>query len=213
MKALVLKDLEVGYSMPLLPPLNINFKEGSFTILLGANGSGKSTLLKTLLGLLSPLSGDFTFNEISLSKLQSSKRKHIISAVFSSLSTQPMIRAWELVALSVELKNRKKRKEKALEAMRFFSCEYLEDKLVNHLSDGQIQKLMLARALAQNTPIMVLDEPTAFLDHTNKREAFSLMKSLAKEQNKIVIAATHDLALAREYTDKEIDINKILEEK
>jgi len=194
--------LSIGYSTPenaILSNVNINLKGGEFVCLLGANGAGKSTLIRTVGGLLKKLTGKVKVNNLDFDTLSINEVAHPISS--------GNLTVYELVALGryphtnwiMSLTENDKRHIN--EAIDITGIAPLLDRNVNELSDGQLQKCQIARALAQNCPIMILDEPTTHLDLNNRVEVMRLLRNLAHDKNKLVMVATHELDLALQMAD------------
>ena len=175
--------------------------------LVGRNGSGKSTLIKTIAGLLSPLSGSIALDKLPHSEIPAHRRAKITSFVAAGTSEAPNLRASELVALgryphtnwmgSLDKHDR----EVIHSAIEWVGMMEKADHQFHRLSDGEKQRIMIARALAQDTPIMLFDEPTAFLDLPNKFEMIRLMDTL-KKRGKTLLFSTHDIETAWLWADK-----------
>ncbi len=207
---LSLKDLAVGYEShqkPLLQGLNTALQPGSLTALLGANGIGKSTLLRTMAGIQTPLSGTVYLDGSNVATLSQEKVARAISIVLTERPSTGAMNVEELVSLGrfpftnwlgTLLQSDKKAILAALEAVDLFSLRY---QAVNTLSDGQFQKAMIARAIAQESHVMLLDEPTAHLDIPNKVAVMQLLRKLAKTLNMALLVSTHDLDLAIQTSD------------
>ncbi len=206
---LEIRGLSVGYppAGALLEDLDLTVERNEMVALIGRNGAGKSTLLRTLLGLHSPLSGDPALSGKAVSEYDPRSRARMVSFVTSQATGLASLSATELVSLGriphtgwggrLGPGDRKKIRE----ALRSVGMESFADRKVEQLSDGERQRVMIARALAQDTPLMVLDEPTAFLDipHT-----FELILSLSRfrDSGKSILFSTHDLEMAITFADK-----------
>lgn len=207
------QDLSIGYQSKregniLLKELHLSLEGGKIYALLGNNGSGKSTLIRTLVGVQKSITGDVFLSNQNLNSLSKQKIAQSISLVLTQKPTIGQFSVWELVALgrfphtnwSGELKeNDKKIIKNALESL---EIAHLTTKKIAQLSDGQIQKVMIARALAQDTKIIILDEPTTHLDLVSKHEIIFLLRKIAKEQNKAILFSTHELELALQNSDE-----------
>ena len=184
-----------------------HFECGTMTALLGRNGTGKSTLLRTIAALAKPRSGRITIEGKEIGSLS---RKEIAARI-AFVSTEDVrvenLRVWDVVSLGrapytnwvgrlTAEDEEVVRKSLELVGMRGF-----EEASMDSLSDGERQRVMIARALAQDTPIILLDEPTAFLDLPNKYEVCLLLKKLAHKEGKCIIFSTHDLSIAIELCD------------
>ena len=200
---LQLDEITWGYSKSLLNhAVSIKIDSPDFILLLGENGSGKSTLLRTLGGLIPPVSGNVFFDNIKIINSNSNSQK--VAFVFANRPSVEFMRVKDLVLSGFDfLKNpfvklkpeHLERFEFALNATRI---SHLKENFINKISDGEFQKAMVARALVQNSKMILLDEPTAFLDYKSKRDLFDLLAHIAKTENKIIIASTHDPDLAQE---------------
>jgi iron complex transport system ATP-binding protein len=170
------KDLTIGYdkSKVLIRDINFTCPSGELIILLGVNGIGKSTLLKTLCGLVEPINGTILFDQKNIFALAPNDRAKIISGVFTGRDFDPFISVREFVALgrypytnwlgSLTTDD----SDQINQALKTLGLEHLADKKVHQISDGERQKTLIAKALAQDTPVIIMDEPTAFLDYKNK---------------------------------------------
>ena len=213
-KAVVeLRSLSTGYknkNMVRTVAENLNEKiySGELTCLLGANGSGKSTLLKTLSAFLEPLSGEVVINGKNLSDYSSRALARQIGVVLTDRCSIRNMSVRELVGMGRSpytgfWGNLNKEDELIVdEAIDFVKISSLRNRMVHTLSDGERQKVMIAKALAQQTPIIFLDEPTAFLDYPSKVEIMQLLYSLSKEAHRTIFLSTHDLELALQIADK-----------
>lgn len=207
---LIGENITIGYSpaSALVKDINFNVKEGQLVALLGVNGIGKSTLLKTLAGLYSLLSGKILLDTSDVAFISPLERAKKVSAVFTARNFGENIIVNELVALGRYpytnwLGKLTENDLKIVEEV--FCClqiEHLRQKGFNRISDGEKQKVLIARALCQQTPLMILDEPTAFLDFRNKEEIIALLKSIAESMKKIIIFSTHDLEIASTFSHK-----------
>jgi len=202
-------NLSVGYntSKQVFANLSFNLNDGDVVALLGVNGIGKSTLIRTLSGLLSPISGELLINGQSINQLSVQERAHLISIVLTDRIAIEHIKVFDFIALG-----RAPHKgwlgtlqENDLALIRqniaLLRIENLQAKWLNELSDGERQKVMIARALCQQTGLIILDEPTAFLDFRSKAEILQLLKNVAKTLNKIILFSTHDIDLTLQHAN------------
>lgn len=204
------KDLTIGYdhTRPLIANINFGCKPSELIVLLGVNGIGKSTLLKTLAGLIEPLSGHITIYSKDIFKLSPSYRAQLISGVFTGRDFDPFITVRELVTLgrypytNWAAQLRPEDIELITNAIEIAGLTKLADKKVNQISDGERQKALIAKSIAQDTPIIIMDEPTAFLDYKNKAELLKTIKDLTTSHNKTIILSTHDISSALPYSDR-----------
>ena len=200
-------ELSIGYaSRKVKLGLNFSFNTGQLVCLMGPNGAGKSTLLRTIAGLQPALCGDISVLGKPLVSLNRQERARLISLVLTdmplgSLSVQ------ELVALGRQPHTNwfgsqtEKDKQKVNEAINTVGLAMLSERTLTTLSDGQRQKALIARALAQEGTLLLLDEPTAHLDLLNRIQIMQLLRTLAHEQQKTIIVATHELHLALQTAD------------
>lgn len=212
-KILQSEDLKIGYFHKKMPSIvardiNIQLSAGKLVALIGENGVGKSTLLRTLAGIQKPISGKVTINEKALSAYKPLELAKNLSLVLTEKLPPGNLTVFELIALGRQPytnwigKLSSEDTEKINQAMALTQTEYLFSKKHFEISDGQLQKVMIARALAQDTPIIILDEPTTHLDLHHKMSLFRLLKKLAHETNKCILFSTHDIELAIEQSDE-----------
>lgn len=188
----------------LISDFNANVASGQFIILTGSNGAGKSTLLKTLVGLLPITNGDIIIQNKAMSQFSHLERSQTIAYVNSQKIEDEYIRLIDLVRIGryPYLKVQHTLIDDEIDItniLKALGIESIKEKYLNEVSDGELQKASISRALVQDTPILVLDEPTAFLDYPSKKDLFQLLKTLATEKNKTILCATHDVELAALY--------------
>lgn len=195
-----INNLQWGYNhKPLVSnPLDIHLMPGQFCLILGANGTGKSTLLQTIGGLTKPLAGNVFLNHKPIQSNQ-------CAFVFTQRMAVPFMKSIDLVCDANKstfwsyIKKNSANETKAYEALELMGANYLAHAFVDELSDGEFQKVMIARALCKNVNVLLLDEPTAFLDYQSKQHLFSHLNTLASKTNKIIVASTHDPHLAQSF--------------
>lgn len=203
-----LKNLSTGYGRHTVSAnLNATLQSGRLTCLLGPNGVGKSTLLRTLCGFQPPLEGRMEMDGKDMALLSRKEMSRSIGVVLTERPDVTDMRASDMVALGrtpytgfwgrlgTEDRNR------VDEAMQLVGITHLAHRMIHTLSDGERQKVMIAKALAQQTPVILLDEPTAFLDFPSKVETMRLLHRLAHESGKTVFLSTHDLETAIQLSD------------
>ena len=206
-------DLTVGYfsgnkKKTILDRINLKLETGNLVCLLGENGVGKSTLLKTISRVIPPLSGDVMVEGAPLHRISQKTLAKKISLVLTGNQKPGILKVRELVALGRYPHTgwggglSREDHDKIDWALNLTNINYLADENVATLSDGQMQKVMIARALAQDSDIMILDEPTAFLDVNNRLEIMHLLKMLAWETKKAILVSTHDLDSAFHTADQ-----------
>lgn len=190
--------------------LNLNLKAGKLVSLVGANGIGKSTLLRTLCGIQKPISGTVSLNEKDIESFEPLALAQNLSLVLTEKLPPSNLTVFELIALGRQPytnwlgKLSDEDLEKVNQAMQLTQIENLKDKKHFEISDGQLQKVLIARALAQDTPLIILDEPTTHLDLLHKVSVFKLLKKLSQETNKSILFSTHDIDLAIQLSDEMI---------
>lgn len=202
-------ELKIGYNSSFFSQdLNITFRKGDLVCLLGKNGSGKTTLLRTLSGLHQPQSGEIFLNGKELEKYSEAERARIISLVFSGKEWLDM-RVEEFLLLGripyTGLFNKPDKadllvREKIIQILKL---EHLQKKDLSEISDGERQIVFLGRALVQDTPLILLDEPLAYLDIPNKVEILLRLKELCR-QGKTVIFSSHEPELSLQISDSVI---------
>ncbi|HBW49976.1 MAG TPA: ABC transporter ATP-binding protein [Herpetosiphon sp.] len=201
-------NLSVGYhqrrgqSRSVLQNLNLSLAKGEFVCLLGANGAGKSTLIRTLTHMQAPISGSVTINQQPLHHLSKAQLAKQLSVVLTDRLQVSNLTGYELVSLGrmpyTNLFGSLNQHDHQVVrwALHATNSDDLAQRLLNEMSDGERQRIMIARALAQEPAVMILDEPTAFLDLPRRVEITSLLRKLAHETGLSVVMSTHDLDLA-----------------
>lgn len=206
-------DLRIGYSLKggkcklVNEGLQLALKPGEVTCLLGLNGAGKSTLLRTLCGFQKPLGGSIHLQGKPLTDYSQRLFSLTVGVVLTEKTNAGGITVYELVSLGRhpytgffgQLK--KADHDIIKQSLEAAGIVHKAKNFVSELSDGERQKAMIAKALAQQCPIILLDEPTAFLDVTSRIETMVLLRKLAKEQQKAILLSTHDLELAIQMGD------------
>lgn len=201
-------DLSIGYpGRTLLDGVDTGFGLGEFTALIGRNGTGKSTLLRTIAGLAKPLGGKIAVGGKALEELPARQAASMISFVSTDEVRIANLRVADLVGLGrapyTNWIGRLSADDRAAvgRSLELVGMTAFADKTMDTLSDGERQRVMIARALAQDTPIILLDEPTAYLDLPNRYQICMLLSELAHTQNKSIVFSTHDLSIALELCD------------
>ena len=207
-------DLAIGYIDPkrgrhvLHSGINVKLNAGEFACLLGPNGSGKSTLLHTLCGFIPALGGDVFIGDSLVTSISNKEMSRLVSVVLTERIEVANMTVFDLVSLGRspytgffgQMKSRDVKKVK--EAIAAVGLNDFEDRPLTQMSDGERQKALIAKALVQETPLIVLDEPTAFLDLPSRIELMDLLRKLSHERNKGILLSTHDLDLALQMADK-----------
>lgn len=211
-----LSHLSVGYtaSQALVSDVNVELQSGQLHCLIGRNGIGKSTLLKTLTGFLPKLSGDLLLDGQGIETFTQQALARKISIVLTQKPDVQNLTVAEVIGLGrspyTGFFGKLRVRDCAVvdDAIRCVGIEPLRDRMIQTLSDGERQKVMIAKALAQGTPIILLDEPTAFLDFPSKAETFQLLRSMAHEKDKLIVLSTHDLELAVRFADCLLEVEE-----
>lgn len=212
---LITKQLAIGYSdkntkKTIAKNLNLSLTKGKLITLVGVNGIGKSTLLRTLTGIQKPLSGSVFLEDKNILELDDLELAQNLSLVLTEKLPPSNLTVFELVALGRQPYTNwlGKLTEDDLkivnDVMQLTQTTDLAQKKHFQISDGQLQKVMIARALAQDTSIIILDEPTTHLDLLHKVSVFKLLKKLSQETNKCILFSTHDIDLAIQLSDEMI---------
>ena len=183
MSFLELKNLAIGYREPLILSIDAELSLGEVCLLVGNNGIGKTTLMRTILGQIPPMEGQIWIKETEIKSVSPEQiPKWIYYPYYFKLNSDDLQEVEEIID-SLNLTSYK-------------------DFPLKKLSDGNLQKAFIGRALAQNTPMIILDEPTTYLDEENKMMILNLLKKLAKEKNKAILFSSHDWRLAKDFSDK-----------
>jgi iron complex transport system ATP-binding protein len=196
-----------GVTSTLFEDLELTLHRGQLTCFMGPNGIGKSTLIRTLLGVQPPLTGRVEFVDDTSSRLSTLQPSKKLAAVLTDRISALNMDVAELVAfgrypyLGWGAKLGDEDHQMVLRSIRQVRIEHLSAKKIYELSDGQLQLAMIARALAQDTAVILLDEPTAHLDLNNRLEIMNLLRNLAHDLKKAVLVATHELDLALQTAD------------
>ena len=208
-----LKNLSIGYKerrgeATVISGIEASLCSGELTCLLGPNGAGKSTLLRTLCGFQPPLAGDVRVAGRNIMDYSERELSKIIGVVLTDrvilnnvtvrqvveMGRSPYTGFWGRLGIEdCELVD---------EAMALVGITELQNKAMSSISDGERQKTMIAKALAQSTPVIVLDEPSAFLDYPSKADLMRLLAELARSKGKTIFQSTHDLDIALQTADK-----------
>ena len=190
--------------------IDLSLEKGKLIALIGANGIGKSTLLRTITGIQKPISGTVSLNEKNIHELDSLTLAQNLSVVLTEKLPPSNLTVWELIALGRQPYTNWIGKltdidiAKVNEAIELTQIEHLTTKKHYEISDGQLQIVLIARALAQDTPLIILDEPTTHLDLLHKVVLFKLLKKLTQETGKCILFSTHDIDMAIQLSDEMI---------
>jgi len=207
--ALQTRDLSIGYRRrpPVLQHLDLAVEPGEMVCLIGSNGIGKSTLLRTLAGMQPPVSGSVIVGGTDIKTMSAGELARHMAVILTervSIGAMPAQRLVELgryphVDWSGHLEERDHRVVR--EAITAVGAEHLAERDINELSDGERQRIMIARALAQEPAVLLLDEPSAFLDISARVEIVAMLRQLARKRGVAVILSSHDLELSLRTAD------------
>ena len=211
-----LSQLSVGYSLshPVISDINLELRSGQLACLIGENGIGKSTLLKTLTGFLPKLKGSLLLGNRDIESFSQRELARQVSIVLTQKPDVQNLTIEEIIGLGrspyTGFFGRLRAEDRKVvdDAIATMGIEKLRGRMIQTLSDGERQKVMIAKALAQETPIILLDEPTAFLDFPSKAETFLSLQRMAHEKDKLILLSTHDLELAVRFADSLLEVKK-----
>ncbi|MBX9808511.1 MAG: ABC transporter ATP-binding protein [Flavobacteriaceae bacterium] len=190
--------------------IDLSLEKGKLIALIGANGIGKSTLLRTITGIQKPLSGTVFLNEKNIHELDALTLAQNLSVVLTEKLPPSNLTVWELIALGRQPYTNwigtltDNDIAKINEAIELTQIGDLTQKRHYEISDGQLQIVLIARALAQDTPLIILDEPTTHLDLSHKVVLFKLLKKLTQETGKCILFSTHDIDMSIQLSDEMI---------
>ena len=202
-------DMAVGYQgKTLIHDINIGIDKGEIVTLIGPNGSGKSTILKSITKQLKLIGGKVFFDDTSLQEMSYKELSSNIAVVLTERIKTELMTCHDIVATGrypytgrLGILSRED-EEKVEEAMRAVHAESLGSRDFNNISDGQRQRVLLARAICQEPDIIILDEPTSFLDIKHKLDLLSILRDMAKKKQITVIMSLHEIDLAQKIADK-----------
>ncbi|MGM8363016.1 ABC transporter ATP-binding protein [Flavobacterium sp. ARAG 55.4] len=208
-------NISIGYSDKkeqtiIASDIDLTLEKGKLIALIGANGVGKSTLLRTITGIQKTISGTVFLNENNVHQMNALALAKNLSLVLTEKLPPSNLTVFELVALGRQPYTNwigtltTGDTEKVNQALALTQIEHLASKKHYEISDGQLQKVLVARALAQDTPLIILDEPTTHLDLLHKVALFKLLKKLTQETQKCILFSTHDIDMAIQLSDEMI---------
>jgi iron complex transport system ATP-binding protein len=198
------KDATIGYSTPLLDIDNMRLEAGNVYVLIGKNGIGKSTFLRSINGEIYPIQGEIHIDGQQSNGLTNRTRSKTLSFTAAGFKGIPFLSTFDYVALGrtphtgVLGRLNDVDQEQIRQALEMTGIVHLTDRYTDQLSDGEIQLATIAKSLAQQTPVILLDEPTAFLDYLNKRTLMQTLKHIAVEENKCIVLSSHDIDICLE---------------
>ncbi|MCQ4034640.1 ABC transporter ATP-binding protein [Kaistella montana] len=205
---LQLKNTTIGYKTPLIKRVETSLNLGEICLLIGNNGVGKTTLIKSILNQIPTLGGDILLQNQSLKRLSQKEIAEQIAVVFSKSQVPTNFTLTDLVALGKYIhypyyfQLNKSDLQEVEEIIESLNLTQYKNFPLQKLSDGNLQKAFIGRALAQNSPMIILDEPTTHLDEENKIIILKLLRNLAKKHNKLILFSSHDWRLAKEFSDQ-----------
>lgn len=213
MSFLQLRDVSIGYFGRKKPifvqrKLNLSTQKGELVALIGTNGCGKSTLLRSIACLQPLLSGEITIAEKNITEITPKQRARLISVVLTDTQSVASFSVRELISIGRDpytgwLGGLSPADEAIIaRAVSMTNLDGFEERNIHELSDGERQRVFIARALAQDTPVILLDEPTSHLDLPNRINTLLLLQKLARETGKIILISTHELETAMQVADK-----------
>ena len=211
--ALVLTDLAIGYAAgkrghQVVETIDAALHSGELVSLIGSNGAGKSTLLRTVSAFQPPLSGSISYRGLKEEATSASQLSRHLAIVLTAREPIYNLTVREVVTMGrtpyTGLLGTTTSRDRTIvdEAMELLGITSLAGRMIDTLSDGERQKAMIAKALAQETPVILLDEPTAFLDFTSRVQLMQTLRKLAHERQKAILLSTHDIELALQLSDR-----------
>ena len=206
-------NLTIGYPQKkqdhiIFSNINLSIEKGKLISVLGKNGIGKSTLLRTLCKVQKPIAGTIYFEGKELNTYSENDLSKKLSLVLTERLPESQLTVFELIALGRQPYTNwidtlsKTDLEKIETAIKQTEIKHLKNQRFYELSDGQLQRVLIARALAQDTDVIILDEPTAHLDMHQTINIFSLLEQLVKQTNKTIIVSSHEINLALQLSDE-----------
>ncbi len=213
-KMLELQQLAIGYAAskkkakPLMPAISVSLNTGELVALTGPNGAGKTTLFRVISSNLKPLQGQVFIDGKDITDLSARQKAGLLSIVLTDRVGENFMKVYDVVASGrypyTGLWARLNQEDKKIisRSLELTGAAVLSDRLMQSLSDGERQKVMIAKALSQDTPLILLDEPSAFLDYPSKIALIQLLKKLASDFNKTILFSSHDLDMIMRQVDK-----------
>lgn len=214
------EELHIGFvknkrkpSRTLFKTEGLAFKPGDFVAVIGPNGSGKTTLFNTILGEQQAIGGQISYKNTHWSTITREEKVKLMSFVPSKFNGVDNLNVYELIAMGrapyTNILNQLTSEDHLVveKVIAELGLQELAQKNTVHLSDGERQIAMIGKALAQQTGIMILDEPTAFLDYNNRRKVLQLLKEIALKNNQLIFISSHDLELCFEYCNRVVAID------
>lgn len=209
-----LRQVDIGYKKALVHIPELHIEKGKLYALLGKNGSGKTTFLQTLMGNISPLSGEYLIENKKIESLSKREKMRYLSYVPSKFYGVEHLSVRELIGMgrapftNVLGRISQRDNDKIDEILALLKIEHLQCLSTQKISDGERQIAMIGKALAQEARAIILDEPTAFLDYSNRLKTIQILQEVVAKKGVTVLFSTHNLDLSLNYADKIISINK-----
>ena len=211
-ESVVINNLSIGYkshhnNKVVAKDMNASLMAGQMTCLIGTNGAGKSTLMRTIAAFQNPLGGSVKLMGKDMTEYSDAQLARLIGVVLTEKVDVTNMTVTEMVGLGRSPYTgfwgtlSSEDKEIVRESIEMVGVESLAPRMIQTLSDGERQKVMIAKALAQQTQVILLDEPTAYLDYPSKVEVMQLLKRLSRQAEKAILLSTHDLELALQMAD------------
>ena len=201
---ITVNNLHIGYHSSILSIDEMHLKTGEMYFLIGRNGSGKSTFLKTISAQLPPISGSLKLNNTEINSIPTHEIPQHISFVGAHFPAVDFLRVEEYIALArspySNYFGKLTKKDTAIiqKSIEILGIESLRNRFTSELSDGEKQMVAIAKAIAQETEVILLDEPTAFLDYANKKLVIEALSKICSALNKCIILSSHDIELSIE---------------
>ena len=196
-------NLSIGQDTPIVEAINAQAFKNDLIVLTGENGSGKSTLLKTIAGIYKVLSGEIFISGESISLLPQKKRAEKLAFASTQRIREDYIRIEDVVRFGqfpyLQLSESENNNNEVEKAITLMGIDKIRNKYLNQVSDGEWQKANIARVLAQKTDLILMDEPTAFLDYPSRMRLYRDLKEICLTQNKTIIVSTHDIDSVKEF--------------
>ncbi|WP_265130796.1 ABC transporter ATP-binding protein [Chryseobacterium oranimense] len=205
---LQIKQANIGYNKTLISDAYADLKLGDVCLLIGNNGVGKTTLIKSILHQVPLLNGEISIGNKNIKTLSVKEIAENIAVVFSKSNIPQHYTVEDLISLGKYIyypfyfELRKEDRDEVAHIIDELDLNQYKYTLLKNLSDGNLQKAFIGRAITQNSPVIILDEPTTHLDEKNKLIILKTLRRLAKEQHKIILFSSHDWRLAKEFADK-----------
>ncbi|MPS64520.1 MAG: ABC transporter ATP-binding protein [Chryseobacterium sp.] len=205
---LKIKQANIGYNKTLISNANAHLNLGEVCLLIGNNGVGKTTLIKSILHQIPLLNGEISINNRNVKGLSVKEIAENIAVVFSksivpqNYTVEDLISLGKYIYYPFYFELSKKDREEVFHIIEKLDLVQYKNTLLKNLSDGNLQKAFIGRALTQNSSVIILDEPTTHLDEKNKIIILKTLRKLAQEQNKLILFSSHDWRLAKEFADK-----------